>query len=355
MSTETKGRAWFCKFYNKLETILGEVDSYTSQSALCLESSDSIRWESVRDGVSENPSGLEQHRNRLALPSFDSPFDPPLHQNFDVSGHVRVEEQVGDNGVNENHLSASSLPGGEIFSGGTLHYEYCDGNLSSARSCGDDEESVITVEESLISQKLSNGDSSSFPGKESVEEVGLDTLIGFVSTQSPSTRSSVSSLETVVICNDGPVIAALEIPMVGSNLNQSDAKIPNASVQDNEGCFCISLGNLDVEINGKSEFAHLDAKALFSIAFREDPSYVDENALYAMRVRTKKLRSFKRKILDALTSKRRREKEYEHLAIWFGDADMGSDLATEDSKHVEATDSKSSQVPETKASQWELL
>lgn len=59
-----------------------------------------------------------------------------------------------------------------------------------------------------------------------------------------------------------------------------------------------------------------------------------------------------RKILDALTTKRIREKEYEQLAIWFGDADMGSDLVSGDS---EAIDFKSSQVHESADSQWELL
>lgn len=31
MGTESKGRAWFGKIYNKLETILVEVDTFTSQ------------------------------------------------------------------------------------------------------------------------------------------------------------------------------------------------------------------------------------------------------------------------------------------------------------------------------------
>lgn len=58
---------------------------------------------------------------------------------------------------------------------------------------------------------------------------------------------------------------------------------------------------------------------------------------------------YQRKILDALATKRIREKEYEQLAIWFGDANMGSDLVKEDKN------SKSSQVLESEDSQWELL
>lgn len=43
-------------------------------------------------------------------------------------------------------------------------------------------------------------------------------------------------------------------------------------------------------INGKFDAAPLDTKAL---SFREEPSCVDDNALYALHVRTKKLRSVK--------------------------------------------------------------
>lgn len=47
--------------------------------------------------------------------------------------------------------------------------------------------------------------------------------------------------------------------------------------------------NLNDVCNGKSEDAQLDSL----MANQEDPSHVDDNALYAVRVRTKKLRSFK--------------------------------------------------------------
>ncbi|CAN7021301.1 unnamed protein product [Brassica rapa subsp. trilocularis] len=84
---------------------------------------------------------------------------------------------------------------------------------------------------------------------------------------------------------------------------------------------------------------------LYDMTFHEDPSDFDDNLLYAARDRTRQLRSFKvlplsflcflftiiirQKIMDALTS----EKEYEQLAIWFGDADMGVDV-TNSKKHA---------------------
>jgi len=142
--------------------------------------------------------------------------------------------------------------------------------------------------------------------------------------------------------------------------------------------FLISVDNPDDVINNcKSDVTPLDTKdiafqkepsyvndtvrvrimaELCGMESREDPLYVEDSELYAIHLRTKKLRSFKRKVLDVLTSKRRREKEYEQLPIWYGDAGMGSDLATkEESQQVEATDSKSSLLLESEDSQWELL
>ncbi|CAF1910005.1 hypothetical protein HID58_047327 [Brassica napus] len=290
------GPAWFGKIYNKLETILVEVDTFTSQNTLCLNSSDPSGWESVRG----------EPDDRLTSPSCErSPSDPPSHQNFDVLGNVSVEEQVEEDIMKEDlSVSSSSSSDEETLSKVSLIQEYCVGNLTSPTSHGNEE---------------SPGEASVFPREESVEEVRVESFRDYVST------------------------ATLEI----SNVNPTDTKFPDAPAEDN-----MRSSNEDDVINGKPD-APLDTKALSGITFQEDhPGCVDDNELYALHFRTKKLRSVKRKILDALTTKRIREKEYEQLAIWFGDADMGSDLVSGDS---EAIDFKSSQVHESADSQWELL
>ncbi|VVA95121.1 unnamed protein product [Arabis nemorensis] len=353
MGTESKGRAWFGKIYNKLETILVEVDTFTSKNTLCLKSSDPSDWESVRSEPEEvaedRTSGicdLQKEQN----PSCEGPSDPPSVQNFDISGYVRIEERVQGDGLNEDSSATSLLPDGEILSGAPLLEEYCNGNLTSATTLGD-EEPIITDEESQITntltpQKCSAGDPSVFPGEESVEEDRVESCRDDVSIESESTEISVGSFETVVDSE------STQSSTDDSNLNPIATKILDIHVQDNVAIMRSSNdGNLDAVTNGKSDISPSDSKALHSMEVREDPSFVDDNALYAVRLRTKKLRSYKRKIVDALTSKRRREKDYEELSIWFGDADMGSDLAIgEDSRH-----SKSSQVHEPEDSPWELL
>ncbi|XP_010428219.1 PREDICTED: uncharacterized protein LOC104712921 isoform X2 [Camelina sativa] len=281
----------------------------------------------------------------------------------------------------------SSLPDGEILSTSSLFENYCDANLTSTTTLADEEQPIITNDESRITNTFTPhpGNLSVSSCGKSVEEVGDVSCRDFGSTESQSTQSSMKSFGTEVKCNDDPVLPALGI-FTDNDSSTNDplsTKIADVPVQDNVANMRSS--NADV-MNEKSDVAPLDINALYHIDFREDSSYVDNNAmrvktispldtnalnsmqsredplyvddsvLYAMHLRTKKLRSFKRKILDALTSKRRREKEYEQLAIWFGDAEMGSDLATgEDSKQVKAMDSKSSQLLESEDSQWELL
>lgn len=104
--------------------------------------------------------------------------------------------------------------------------------------------------------------------------------------------------------------------------------------------------------------APLDTIDLYDMTFREDPSDFDDNLLYAARDRSRQHRSFKGKIMDALTSKRRREKEYEQLAIWFGDAEMGCDVMNTNKHETSSLKPKSSEsnVPfASEDSEWELL
>ncbi|CAH8357346.1 unnamed protein product [Eruca vesicaria subsp. sativa] len=104
--------------------------------------------------------------------------------------------------------------------------------------------------------------------------------------------------------------------------------------------------------------APLDTIDLYDMTFREDPSDFDDNLLYATRDRSRQHRSFKGKIMDALNSKRRREKEYEQLAIWFGDAEMGCDAMNTKKHETTSLNPKSSEsnVPfASEDSEWELL
>ncbi|KAA8548353.1 hypothetical protein F0562_000037 [Nyssa sinensis] len=87
--------------------------------------------------------------------------------------------------------------------------------------------------------------------------------------------------------------------------------------------------------------------------------FVDDKSLYAVTCRARKLRSYKKIIQDAFASKKRLRKEYEQLAIWYGDVDI------ESSQHPEQNllpsfpstclDSKKSSAHDICDSEWELV
>ncbi|TYK27923.1 Fiber Fb32-like protein isoform 3 [Cucumis melo var. makuwa] len=77
---------------------------------------------------------------------------------------------------------------------------------------------------------------------------------------------------------------------------------------------------------------------------------LDYKALHAVSRRTQKLRSYKKRIQDAFTSKKRLAKEYEQLAIWYGDTDM--EFSTNSSQKLEKENTSTNYLSD---SEWELL
>ncbi|XP_019464977.1 PREDICTED: uncharacterized protein LOC109363241 isoform X3 [Lupinus angustifolius] len=87
--------------------------------------------------------------------------------------------------------------------------------------------------------------------------------------------------------------------------------------------------------------------------------FVDDSELHAVSCRTQKLRSYKKRIQDAFSLKKRLVKEYEQLAIWYGDTDL------EHSQGLSRTllpfrsrtyeDSKNLQGHDASETEWELL
>ncbi|XP_010476942.1 PREDICTED: uncharacterized protein LOC104756110 isoform X2 [Camelina sativa] len=176
-----------------------------------------------------------------------------------------------------------------------------------------------------------------------------------------SSRASQSM--TGITCNDDAFVSLSGISTGVSNITPFATEIQATPVQDSVA-NTRSFSSNSMKVN-QDEFCiedfdvgPLDTIDLFDMTTREDPSDFDDNLLYATRDRSEKLRSFKRKLMDALTTKKRREKEYEQLAIWFGDADMGCDLVNTKEHATTSPDSKSSQsnVPiVSEDSEWEIL
>ncbi|XP_022937199.1 uncharacterized protein LOC111443565 isoform X1 [Cucurbita moschata] len=81
------------------------------------------------------------------------------------------------------------------------------------------------------------------------------------------------------------------------------------------------------------------------VTVEDECGVIDYKALHAVSRRTQKLRSYKKRIQDAFTTKKRLAKDYEQLAIWYGDTDLDSITdSSQQSNKKNASDSE-----------WELL
>ncbi|KAL4334103.1 hypothetical protein GQ457_07G015030 [Hibiscus cannabinus] len=85
-----------------------------------------------------------------------------------------------------------------------------------------------------------------------------------------------------------------------------------------------NIGHVDDSIDDIN-ISSMDTVDLYDEVKLEDSCVIpDSVTLHAVSRRINKNKSYRKRIQEALTSRKRLVKEYEQLAIWFGDADMGS-------------------------------
>ncbi|KAK8986433.1 hypothetical protein V6N11_009992 [Hibiscus sabdariffa] len=85
-----------------------------------------------------------------------------------------------------------------------------------------------------------------------------------------------------------------------------------------------NIGHVDDSIDDIN-ISSMDTVDLYDEVKLEDSCVIpDSVTLHAVSHRINKNKSYRKRIQEALTSRKRLVKEYEQLAIWFGDADMGS-------------------------------
>ncbi|TYG71514.1 hypothetical protein ES288_D05G402800v1 [Gossypium darwinii] len=124
----------------------------------------------------------------------------------------------------------------------------------------------------------------------------------------------------------------------------------------------LSLSNIG-PINDSTDdinISPMETIELYDEVKLEDSCHIpDITALYAVSHIMNKHKSYKKRIKDALTSKKSLVKEYEQLAIWFGDADMGSDhnhfQTPQPSSSTATSKSKNTQTELVCDFDWELL
>lgn len=206
--------------------------------------------------------------------------------------------------------------------------------------------------DSLCESSLENFPSETDCHNDPVEEAGcvFDISDALSSSKWP-TVTSLNAAELVHINSS----SVLSLELIGEDESVSTTKFTGSKVE-------ISPRGYSHDHDDDMDYSGMETVELFSKVKLDDSCLmVDNSALYAVSYRIQKLRSFKKRIQDAFTSRKRLTKEYEQLAIWFGDVYMGSSQDSLQS-HISSTTSTSSTVDSNNVnsdqacdSEWELL
>ncbi|OIW06075.1 hypothetical protein TanjilG_29831 [Lupinus angustifolius] len=147
-----------------------------------------------------------------------------------------------------------------------------------------------------------------------------------------------------VYCEPSPLVAG-QIMEPQSGLASSDH---TQSMESKDESLVKSVENVleDIKLNDDTKLG-------------ESCVFVDDSELHAVSRRVQKLRSYKKRIQDAFASKKRLAKEYEQLAIWYGDTDLeyGEGLSQTLLPFSSRTyvESKNLQGQDASETDWELL
>ncbi|KAH1063588.1 hypothetical protein J1N35_028575 [Gossypium stocksii] len=297
-------------------------------------------------------------------------------------------------------VSESIFPGEEESFGASMVNEIvnCDDEIPSVVSSatlvqGDQNERKDKNDRAGVSDCVSDasGDVTSYKmtssgilSEEVMAEVGVVSSCGSVLKEFyfPEKNSLEHSPAKALISHDPINVAELAVPISsGNDLSmlspENDAyRTANSSKSLTEisGNKNVYFGGEPAQIQALSSsnigpiddstddinISSMETIELYDEVKLEDSCHIpDVTALNAVSHIMNKHKSYKKRIKDALTSKKRLVKEYEQLAIWFGDADMGSDhnhfQTPRTSSSATTSKSKNTQTELVCDSDWELL
>ncbi|XP_021288500.1 uncharacterized protein LOC110419733 isoform X2 [Herrania umbratica] len=232
------------------------------------------------------------------------------------------------------------------------------GITSSKVACSEENMAEVGVDSSCgsVLKELHENFPENFLAEALVNHDPVD-VAGLVSHNVPS-----SSMLTPLLSNEKKLMGAVSIP---SNNDLSVESLGNKNVYfSGESTQLQASDSSDIgPINDSTDDIIISSMETIELSdevkLEDSCVIIDSSALYAVSRIMRKHRSYKKRIQDALTSKTRLTKEYEQLAIWFGDADMGSNqdfLQTRrPSSSTTPLECKSLQTELVCDSEWELL
>lgn len=266
-------------------------------------------------------SRTEDHRN--TIPAKFS----PVHSVNAAGFRSSQKDETTTNNVSD---VVNTDPSSELVSSGTsLKHKVAETEASSS--------SVST--ELLDLLEFAHANSTQKPGEVSCDYTDSSGCL------------SISSASSSVLPSGNTAVNL--IPAFPGTASSADTSTSNQFIFESsgskqqrffEGASVDDIVDTDMETIDLSDEAKLEESCII----------VDNELLYAASRRPRKLRSCKKLIEEVFASRKRLIKEYEQLAIWYGDIDTDISSQSERLPCMQSA-SRSAQLPDLGESEWELL
>ncbi|XP_050247755.1 uncharacterized protein LOC126695148 isoform X3 [Quercus robur] len=416
MDLNRRGISWVGNFFQKLEAVCQEVDDIVSKDTVKYVENQlqnmggnvkkfysDVVQDALVDSVKREAQAVALKSNAAIGTYLKSMMGDEKKQEVTVIMQSNVQPEAVDlvtkqlpDALNGSHLKSLTPP----TSVDSLEEAVTDKTLQKVDDVPTRENPNESTEENAIEESAPEVLELNSPGDEESSEALFSVVYGEKIIQEMRPLSACSSLlaESFSLSGKSPdnSLDALSCNYSGECVCDNSSKLPssppapiisckNKSVESGLGSSSsiVSLESIEEDTSRIKEILSLNESSESALGHSydwnndiNDPDMetielcdkvkldescviVEPSELYAVSHRVRKLRSYRKKIQDAFASKKRLVKEYEQLAIWYGDVDMGSSkdgsqpLLT--STPAKSLNSKNLQLELSYDTEWELL
>ncbi|WCJ32244.1 hypothetical protein M5689_013682 [Euphorbia peplus] len=416
MDLKFKGMTWVGNIYQRLEIICHEVDNIVNQDAVkyvenqvqlvgesmkkvcsdvvqivepvrCEAQAVALKGNAVVGTYIKSIIGREREQDRgHVVPTRQPYLEPTDFASTNVFDEVKIEyhktvptpweshqgtelDLEGTIGVVSTNEKCSAPEALDLTA--SLETDSTNSLQSHELINNDNENSHVSLHGDSSSASV-NGKEDSLPSQEVVESYGdvgnedsyaSDYSGSSVSSASPPSLSSNKEEEGTELTFSNSVLPVeltdtfISLPSPIDSYNNGEAKTGlsfSDSVISLESTECSSCSTYVVDFGADSQMETIDL--LDNLKLEESCVIVDNTMLYDVARRIQRHRSYKKKIQDAFSTRKRVSKEYEQLTIWYGELDTESsqDINEPPSNPV-VLDPPDIEEQNSLDSEWELL
>ncbi|KAJ7981805.1 Fiber Fb32-like protein isoform 3 [Quillaja saponaria] len=260
----------------------------------------------------ENGMGMS-NSEMLELISFDEKESSGA-SNFTGSVDVGAENACG---VASAVSDATSIQNMELLSSQKM------GTVTD--NFADETECIFDSLDTLSSSKMAFSSMSSQISSTKMEPLSLNCSLCWGSqcaNSSENFSSEAVSCKNNLAAVTGCTSYSTRLLVCSAPASDADGEIMEFEATHVSSCRSQSVESCDDSICNSIIFGMENVELYNKSKLEESCVFVDDSELHAVSCRARKLRSYKKRIQDAFSSKKRLTKEYEQLAIWYGDTDM---------------------------------